>query len=444
MGRHTCCHKQKLRRGLWSPDEDEKLRHHIAVHGLGCWSSVPKEAGLQRCGKSCRLRWINYLRPDLKRGDFTAAEEKTITELHAILGNRWSRIASHLPGRTDNEIKNYWNSCIKKKLNAKQKPAASSEASSNATATSGIAQKPPWLKPTFLDLGLGNNFKSNKIIQQTQSTAWIASSTSQLCSGMNDATDHSNILYSSNAMNMLRHQNWLPAAITNLATQTNFSIINPLQQDPPHYSHVSNKGINLTTQSSTNPYPFDSYTHNIAPNHNPSMLITTAAIPSLSDEQDTMFTSSDTELGVFDELNNNSSLVNTAFSDDGVFSSLKKAMVQQQPLGSSLVHMKGSSTNLLEVVETPMNSWENESCMMMGAGNGMMYNGGARWGECSSSTWASAACEPNFRNTTVFGEILSTWTEAARLPDEDEEEQAESAVYIMHKLEAFDNDFKIT
>ncbi|XP_059648359.1 transcription factor MYB61 [Cornus florida] len=116
MGRHSCCYKQKLRKGLWSPEEDEKLVKHITKHGHGCWSSVPKLAGLQRCGKSCRLRWINYLRPDLNRGTFSQEEENLIIELHAVLGNRWSQIAAQLPGRTDNEIKNLWNSSIKKKL----------------------------------------------------------------------------------------------------------------------------------------------------------------------------------------------------------------------------------------------------------------------------------------------------------------------------------------
>ncbi|GKU90518.1 hypothetical protein SLEP1_g4506 [Rubroshorea leprosula] len=119
MGRHSCCYKQKLRKGLWSPEEDEKLLRHITKYGHGCWSSVPKQAGLQRCGKSCRLRWINYLRPDLKRGTFSQEEEDLIIELHALLGNRWSQIASQLPGRTDNEIKNLWNSCLKKKLRQK-------------------------------------------------------------------------------------------------------------------------------------------------------------------------------------------------------------------------------------------------------------------------------------------------------------------------------------
>ncbi|XP_071735512.1 uncharacterized protein [Rutidosis leptorrhynchoides] len=115
MGHH-CCSKQKVKRGLWSPEEDEKLIKHITNHGHGCWSSVPKLAGLQRCGKSCRLRWINYLRPDLRRGSFTEQEERTIIDVHRILGNRWAQISKHLPGRTDNEVKNFWNSCIKKKL----------------------------------------------------------------------------------------------------------------------------------------------------------------------------------------------------------------------------------------------------------------------------------------------------------------------------------------
>ncbi|CAJ1977073.1 unnamed protein product [Sphenostylis stenocarpa] len=108
--------KPKHKKGLWSPEEDNKLRNHILKHGHGCWSSVPIKAGLQRNGKSCRLRWINYLRPGLKRGKFNKQEEETILTLHHMLGNKWSQISQHLPGRTDNEIKNYWHSYLKKRV----------------------------------------------------------------------------------------------------------------------------------------------------------------------------------------------------------------------------------------------------------------------------------------------------------------------------------------
>lgn len=116
---HRCCGKHKVKRGLWSPEEDDKLIKHVTTHGHGSWSSVPKNAGilcllslrvfscvdytcywahcwiyllaagLERCGKSCRLRWINYLRPELKRGSFTSEEEQIIIDVHRILGNRY-------------------------------------------------------------------------------------------------------------------------------------------------------------------------------------------------------------------------------------------------------------------------------------------------------------------------------------------------------------------
>lgn len=116
MGRSPCCEKVGLKKGPWTPDEDNKLLSYIDQHGHGSWRSLPSKAGLERCGKSCRLRWTNYLRPDIKRGKFSPEEEQTIIQLHALLGNRWSAIATHLPKRTDNEIKNYWNTHLKKKL----------------------------------------------------------------------------------------------------------------------------------------------------------------------------------------------------------------------------------------------------------------------------------------------------------------------------------------
>nr|CAB3459530.1 unnamed protein product [Digitaria exilis] len=105
MGRSPCCEKAHTNKGAWTKDEDQRLVAYIKAHGEGCWRSLPKAAGLLRCGKSCRLRWINYLRPDLKRGNFTEEEDDLIITLHQILGNKY--------------IKNYWNTHIKRKLLAR-------------------------------------------------------------------------------------------------------------------------------------------------------------------------------------------------------------------------------------------------------------------------------------------------------------------------------------
>ncbi|KAK7263603.1 hypothetical protein RJT34_31196 [Clitoria ternatea] len=117
MGRAPCCeNKGSLKKGPWTPEEDLQLINYIHLHGPANWRTLPKNAGLRRCGKSCRLRWANYLRPDIKRGRFSLEEEDIIIQLHSVLGNKWSAIAGRLPGRTDNEIKNYWNTHIRKRL----------------------------------------------------------------------------------------------------------------------------------------------------------------------------------------------------------------------------------------------------------------------------------------------------------------------------------------
>ncbi|KAK8651666.1 hypothetical protein V6N13_141254 [Hibiscus sabdariffa] len=104
-----------LKKGTWTPDEDHKLTAYIMRYGIWNWNEMPRFAGLQRSGKSCRLRWMNYLRPNIRHGNFTREEEETIIRLQKQLGNRWSAIAARLPQRTDNDVKNHWNTRLKKR-----------------------------------------------------------------------------------------------------------------------------------------------------------------------------------------------------------------------------------------------------------------------------------------------------------------------------------------
>nr|QTO65851.1 R2R3MYB [Masdevallia coccinea] len=115
MGRNPCNSIEGLNKGAWTAIEDKLLITYVNTHGVGKWTTVPHIAGLKRSGKSCRLRWLNYLNPDVKRGNFSEEEDDLIFRLHKLLGNRWSLIAGRLPGRTDNDVKNYWNTTLAKK-----------------------------------------------------------------------------------------------------------------------------------------------------------------------------------------------------------------------------------------------------------------------------------------------------------------------------------------
>ncbi|XP_027351419.1 transcription factor MYB90-like [Abrus precatorius] len=110
-----------VRKGAWSKMEDDLLKACIQLYGEGKWHLVPQRAGLNRCRKSCRLRWLNYLKPNIKRGDFSEDEIDLMIKLHKLLGNRWSLIAGRLPGRTPNDVKNYWNTYMRRKIESQKK-----------------------------------------------------------------------------------------------------------------------------------------------------------------------------------------------------------------------------------------------------------------------------------------------------------------------------------
>ncbi|CAN6566569.1 unnamed protein product [Malus baccata var. baccata] len=117
--------EEGIRKGPWKAEEDEVLLKHVKKCGPRDWSSIRSKGLLQRTGKSCRLRWVNKLRPNLKNGcKFSVEEERVVIELQAQFGNKWARIATYLPGRTDNDVKNFWSSRQKRLARILQTSAA--------------------------------------------------------------------------------------------------------------------------------------------------------------------------------------------------------------------------------------------------------------------------------------------------------------------------------
>lgn len=159
MGRTPCCDKANVKKGPWSPEEDAKLKDFIEKYGTGGnWIALPQKAGLRRCGKSCRLRWLNYLRPNIKHGDFSEEEDRIICRLYDQIRTKWSVIAAHLPGRTDNDIKNYWNTKLKKKYMA----AVTNNNNININMNMNILNSPSqfFQAPQFLNQYYQPNFSS--------------------------------------------------------------------------------------------------------------------------------------------------------------------------------------------------------------------------------------------------------------------------------------------
>ncbi|XVF30694.1 hypothetical protein REPUB_Repub16aG0080100 [Reevesia pubescens] len=174
MGRPPCCDKVGIKKGPWTPEEDIILVSYIQEHGPGNWRSVPTNTGLLRCSKSCRLRWTNYLRPGIKRGNFTPHEEGMIIHLQALLGNKWAAIASYLPQRTDNDIKNYWNTHLKKKLKKFQSALDSHMAQDSSTTTSQFVSK-SLNERRSLDFAATQSASSTPKINQTSSSTYASS-----------------------------------------------------------------------------------------------------------------------------------------------------------------------------------------------------------------------------------------------------------------------------
>nr|URY18863.1 MYB protein [Zanthoxylum bungeanum] len=226
MGRPPCGDKIGVKKGPWTPEEDIILVSYIQEHGPGNWRSVPTNTGLLRCSKSCRLRWTNYLRPGIKRGNFTDHEEKMIIHLQALLGNRWAAIASYLPQRTDNDIKNYWNTHLKKKLKKLQTGSDGAQNEDGFCCDSQQVSKGQWERRLQTDIHMAKQALCEALsLNKTNS----ASDNLLLPEKSKPITTCNNTTYASSSGNISRWlENWMknPPKSTNSETTTQDSFTN--------------------------------------------------------------------------------------------------------------------------------------------------------------------------------------------------------------------------
>ncbi|KAK4280994.1 hypothetical protein QN277_012544 [Acacia crassicarpa] len=236
MGRPPCCDKEGVKKGPWTPEEDIVLVSYIQEHGPGNWRAVPTNTGLARCSKSCRLRWTNYLKPGIKRGKFTDQEEKMIIHLQDLLGNRWAAIASYLPQRTDNDIKNYWNTHLKKKLEKLQPPPSSSASQS--------MPRGQWERRLQTDIHMAKRALSQALSpDQTIPSSYLSESS-------NSKPTTQSLSYASNADNIARLlKGWMknpPKVSTTTSSATTQSSINNLAASASGNDTSSSEGITTT------------------------------------------------------------------------------------------------------------------------------------------------------------------------------------------------------
>ncbi|WCJ35941.1 myb domain protein 96 [Euphorbia peplus] len=208
MGRPPCCDKIGVKKGPWTPEEDIILVSYIQEHGPGNWRAVPTNTGLLRCSKSCRLRWTNYLRPGIKRGNFTDHEEKMIIHLQALLGNRWAAIASYLPQRTDNDIKNYWNTHLKKKL---RKVHEDGQSEDGLSGNSSQPNKGQWERRLQTDIHLAKQALCEALSLDKSPTSLTDSNPSSSTRQQGSSSSNSSATtYASSAENIAKLlQNWM-------------------------------------------------------------------------------------------------------------------------------------------------------------------------------------------------------------------------------------------